>query len=137
MDTNASAAAIRTSPTLEPAIPGNSGRDGHPFVDLIREHGEWLERECQEIARWVHEQTGTGPEEVRLSRTWLGEDSQVGVLVFRVSVKKNSDGQGLPVTDWWVVREQSGERWLYPCLLSTAGDTVRYHHQIRTVQLKK
>lgn len=127
---------VRTEEVPMESLPsGGAGGDGEPFVNLVRKRDEWLEQECQEIARWVHGQTGIQADEVRLSPTWLGEDKRVGVLVFRVSINSKSDAQRPPVSDWWVVREQSGERWLYPCLLSTAGDTVRYHHQIRTVQL--
>jgi len=111
--------------------------DGQPFVDLVREHNSWLEGECREVAKWVREQIGVEPDGVRLSPAWFGEDKQVGVLVFRASITRKPDAAAPPVTDWWVIREQSGQRWIYPCLLSTAGDTVRYHYQIRTIQMQK
>ena len=137
MDTRTSQPAPVAPMAVEQFVPEAKRRDGDPFTNLVREHGDWLERECEAIAQWVAAETGTKPEMVRLSPAWLGEDRRVGVLVFRASISADGAGASAPVCDWWIVQERSGQRWLYPCLISTAGDMVRYHHQIRTVQLKK
>ena len=85
----------------------------------------------------MEEQIGVKPDEVRLSPAWLGEDRQLGVAVFRASIHPKPDAPRPPVTDWWIIRERSGQYWLYPCLLSTSGDAVRYHQQVRAAQLKR
>lgn len=129
---NAAGSAILSVPT------GSDGKGGgKPFIDLVEEEQGWIDKECTDITRWVAEQTGSEPERVVLSRAWFGEDRRAGVLVFHASISRPTDGTPPPVTDWWVVRERSGERWIYPCLLTSAGDAVRYHRQVRTVQVAR
>ena len=114
---------------------GEGGGDT-TFMNELQAGRDALERECQEIATWIEQQTGIKPTEVRHAPPWQGEDKRIGVEVFFARGRDDSGSQPFGTTDWWIVREKSGERHVYPTMLSTAADAVKYHHQVRKVQLK-
>lgn len=106
------------------------------FTNDIEKQRESVSRECRDIAGWIEQTTGIKPTEVKPSPAWLGEDRQIGVQVFHAVAVQNPDEAEHGVRDWWVVVERSGDRFLYPAMLSTAGDSVKYHRQVRSAEMK-
>ncbi len=106
------------------------------FTNDIEKHKETVNRQCREIGTWIEECTGIKPAEVKPSPAWLGEDRQIGVQVFHAIAAQNPDDAEHGVRDWWVVVERSGDRFLYPAMLSTSGDAVKYHRQVRSAEIK-
>jgi len=106
-------------------------------VDDEQQDRQLIARECQDISEWIAQETGIGSVEVSLALPWPGEDRPVGVRVFRAVTDADAELGKFGVREWWIVVEESGTRSLYPVMLSTAGDAVRYHTQVNTPQAKR